>query len=83
MKSVELQKVDLEYKMHKQAFLTLAVRAEKGRGKSARPKYQKFDQFFNYQKEVDRVLNPEDKKEPKAIKRLRDYYKKKGGIPNG
>lgn len=82
MKSAELKQVDREYLLHKQAFLNLAVKAEKGRGKHAKPKYQKFDQFFDYRKAVDRVLHPKAKKEPVELTRLREYMKK-GGTPNG
>ena len=87
MKSVELKQIDKERWVHWQAFLNFAVKAEKGRGKRARPRYRNFEDFFNYKKEIKRVLNEgkSEKDEPTTITRLRDYYvnKKTGGITNG
>lgn len=76
MKSVELAQIDKERWAHWQAFLNFAVKAEKGKGKRARPRYKSFEDFFNYKKEIKRVLNEgkSEKDEPTTITRLRDYY---------
>ena len=58
MKAVELKQVDLSYQLHAQAFLNFAVQAEKRVGKNkTKPVYTKFEKFFDYAKEVKKVLN--------------------------
>lgn len=85
MKAVSIREIDKQYWAHWQAFLNFAVKAEKGKGKQARPKYDAFEKFFNYQKELQKVLknNNSEKDEPETISRLREYMKKTGGTPNG
>ena len=62
MKAVNLQEVDRSYRNHLQAFLNFAVKAEKKVGKKSRPKYTKFKQFFDYEKEVERVTKRSNEK---------------------
>lgn len=86
MKSVELREMDKQYWAHWQAFLNLSVKAEKGRGRQARPKYDTFKKFFDREKEINRILKKETKKEPETISRLRDFITKNkevGGKING
>jgi hypothetical protein len=88
MKSVSLREVDKQYWAHWQAFLNFAVKAEKGKGKRARPKYDTFEKFFDYKKELKKAMKDDnsEKDEPETISRLREYMKMKkktGGTPNG
>lgn len=64
MKAVRLKQVDAEYKLHLQAFLNFAVKAEKkaGKGKS-KPVYREFKKFYDYEKrlaEVEKEGNEEN-----------------------
>lgn len=64
MEAVQLREVDKDYRNHLQAFLNLAVKAEKKAGKNkTKPVYQRFRKFFDYEKEVDRVRNRKQKNE--------------------
>ena len=57
MKSVELRRVDEENRLHLQAFLNFKAKAKKKAGKDKlRPVYANFKKFFDYEKEVNRVL---------------------------
>ncbi len=57
MKAVRLKAVDMDYRIHKQAFLNLAVKAEKKVGKrKSRPVYTKFKKFYDYEKEIRQAL---------------------------
>jgi len=63
MKAVRLKQIDTDYRNHLQAFLNFAVKAKKKAGKNKeKPVYSKFEKFYNYKKEVDKVTN-EGKKE--------------------
>lgn len=56
MEAVRLKEVDKDYRNHLQAFLNFAVKAEKKAGKNkSKPVYARFDRFYNYQAEVDKV----------------------------
>lgn len=54
MKAVNLKKVDRMFEIHLLAFKNFQVRA---RRKNGRPVYRNFDKFYDYKKEVDRVMN--------------------------
>ena len=56
MKSKELQIVDKQYEIHLQAYLNMTARARRRAGKKLKPVYTKFDKFFDYQKQLDRVM---------------------------
>lgn len=57
MKAVRLKTVDMDYRIHKQAFLNLAVKAEKKVGKrKSRLVYTKFKKFYDYEKEIRQAL---------------------------
>ena len=78
MKAVELKQVDLSYRLHAQAFLNFAVRAEKKVGKNkTKPVYTKFEKFFDYAKEVKKVLN-RDKENSRFLK-ISKKIKERGG----
>ena len=64
MEAVRLREVDKDYRNHLQAFLNLAVKAEKKVGKNKTNQvYQRFRKFFDYEKEVDCVRNRKQKNE--------------------
>ena len=58
MKSVRLKQIDTEYRLHLQAYLNFAVKAEKkaGKGKS-KPVYREFKKFYNYEERLAEVEN--------------------------
>lgn len=58
MEAVRLKQIDMDYRNHLQAFLNFVVKAEKkaGKGKS-KPVYRRFRQFYDYEKEVEKVTN--------------------------
>lgn len=47
----------MDYRLHKQAFLNFAVKAEKKVGKrKSRPVYTKFRKFYDYEKEIRQAM---------------------------
>lgn len=63
MQGVRLKQVDQDYRNHLQAFLNFAVKAEKKAGKNkSKPVYQRFKQFYDYEKAIDKATNSEEKK---------------------
>lgn len=63
MEALELRMLDQDLHEHRQAFLNLAVQAQKkaGNGKT-RPVYRKFRQFFDYDAELKKIKNRKKKK---------------------
>lgn len=58
MEALELRKLDESARDHKCAFLNFAVRAEKKAGKGkTKPVYRRFENFFNYEKELKKLKN--------------------------
>ncbi|WP_415928909.1 hypothetical protein [Zhenpiania hominis] len=80
MKAEELKQVDLDYQAHRQAYLNFIVKAERkaGNGKT-KPVYTAFKKFYDYQKEIDRVLRPDKKSRFAGIGKIL----RKGGKRNG
>lgn len=76
MKAKELQMVDDQYYLHLQAYLNMTAQAKKQVGKKQRMVYTKFSKFFDYQKELDRVMGV--KKQSKFDK-LAEFINKKEG----
>ena len=68
MKAEQLKRVDREYEIHLQAWVSHQVKAEKKQGKKTVPVYEKFSQFFDYEKRINDVLKP--KKEEKKLTNL-------------
>lgn len=65
MQGVRLKQVDCDYRVHQQAFLNFAVKAEKKAGKNkTKPVYSTFEKFFDYDKAI-RQAKGESKKESK------------------
>ncbi len=59
MKAVALKWVDADYRNHLQAYLNFAVKAERKTGKyKSRPVYSKFEKFYNYRREIEKVEHP-------------------------
>ncbi len=63
MEAVQLKQIDMDYRNHLQAFLNFAVKAEKKAGKGkTKPVYSKFNRFYDYHKELDKVKKKDNKK---------------------
>lgn len=62
MEVVQLKQIDKDYRNHLQAFLNFAVKAEKRAGKNkTTPVYKRFNQFYDYEKELDKIKNKNKK----------------------
>jgi hypothetical protein len=60
MEAAQLRAVDKDYRNHLQAFLNFAVQAEKKAGKGkTKPVYKRFKQFYDYEKEVQKITKKE------------------------
>lgn len=55
MKAARLKQVDMDCRIHQQAFLNFAVKAEKKSGKKSKPVYTKFKKFYDYEAEIKKV----------------------------
>lgn len=62
MEAVKLKQVDRDYRNHLQAFLNFAVKAEKKTGRKSRPKFDRFDKFYNYEDEQEKAKKESGKK---------------------
>lgn len=78
MKSKELQIVDKHYELHLQAYLNMAASARKPVGKKIKPVYTKFDKFFDYQKQLDRVMGIKKKSKFDGLAQFIKEQKKEG-----
>ena len=58
MKAVELQRLDKQYDIHLQAWVSQQAKAVKKNGK---PVYRTFDKFFDYKKEEQKILGTIEK----------------------
>ena len=59
LKSAALKQVDIDYRNHLQAYLNFVVKAERKAGKNkTKPVYSTFRKFFDYDKEIGKVMNP-------------------------
>lgn len=56
MQAEKLKQVDKDYRQHLQAYLNFAVKAEKKSGKKTKPVYSNFKKFYDYDKEIKKVL---------------------------
>ena len=63
MEALELRMLDQNFYEHRQAFLNFAVQAEKkiGKGKT-KPVYRSFQQFFDYDEELEKLKDRRKKK---------------------
>lgn len=78
MKSKELQIVDKHYEIHLQAYLNMTAQAKKKVGKKQRMVYTKFSKFFDYQKELDRVMGIKKKSKFDGLAQFIQEQKKEG-----
>ena len=63
MEAVRLKQIDMDYRNHLHVFLNFSVKATKKTGKyKSKPVFTKFKQFYDYEKELDKVTNKENKK---------------------
>lgn len=63
MKATELKRVDADYRCHLQAYLNFAAQAQKKSGKNkSKPVYSRFKKFYDYEKEIEKVMNREHEK---------------------
>lgn len=63
MKAIELKRVDADYRCHLQAYLNFAAKAQKKSGKNkSKPVYNRFKKFYDYEKEINKVMNREHEK---------------------
>lgn len=76
MEAERLKQVDADYRNHLQAFLNFAVKATKGSGKRAKPKYSSFDKFFDYDKEIKKAKK--EKKQSSRFAGIGQFFKKGG-----
>lgn len=63
MEAMELRMLDDSLHEHRQAFLNLAVQAQKKAGKGkTRPVYRTFRQFFDYDRELNKLKSRKKQK---------------------
>lgn len=62
MEAYKLKRLDEKYDTHLQAYLNHAVKATKKVGKSELSIYPKFEDFFNYEKELNELKGVSKKK---------------------
>lgn len=78
MKAVQAKEVDKDYRNHLQAFLNLSVKAERKAGKNkTKPVFSTFEKFFNYDREIGKIIHP-DKKQKSRFDGIGKFLKKGG-----
>ena len=55
-----------------QAWFNQSVKAQKGRGKSARPAFRNFEEFYNHKEEFDRIFQKNKPNETTVSNRKMD-----------
>jgi len=79
IEAFELKRVDQERDMHWMAFLGHMVKAERQVGKSVKPVYKSFNQFFDYDKHLESIKDKTSKKKSGSSMLSRiDEYRRKG-----
>lgn len=58
IRAFQLQQVDKEYRMYKQAWINHQVTLTKEQGKKQVPIYKRFKDFFDYEKHLKEVTKP-------------------------
>ena len=61
MEAVKLKQIDTDYRVHQQAFLNLAVKAQKKVGRKTKYIYSKFEKFYDYNKKLKEVKSEKQK----------------------
>lgn len=62
MEAARLKEIDKDYRNHLQAWLNRAVKAEKKSGKTSKPVFKEFKQFYDYEQHFGKAKSSEDKK---------------------
>ena len=62
MEAAQLKQIDMDYRNHLQAWLNRSVKAEKKVGKKIKPVYEKFKQFYDYEKYLGKANSDDNKK---------------------
>ena len=82
-KAFEIRTVDRLYLMAKNAFYNQAAKATKGKGKNIRSAYESFEDFFDYDAEIQNLFQPNKRKRKgdrmAELNRLMNEYLEKGG----
>lgn len=73
MKAYKLQRVDKEYDMHLQAWINQQVKATREQGKKQVPVFKKFTDFFDYEKNINAIIEPK-------VRQLNDKSKRMARI---
>ena len=78
---------DAAYQSAMQAWNNQVVKSTKGSGRSVRPMYERFDDFFDYENELSAALGNENVRRKRNtiadVNRLMNEYIEKGGADNG
>lgn len=86
-KAFQIQTVDNLHLMARNAWMSQAAKATKGRGKNIRSAYKSFDQFFDWDGEIKHIFQPGKRRRQvdrmAEINRLMTEYLEKGGIDDG
>ena len=69
-----MKRVDKDYRNHLQAWLNRAVKAEKGKGKHAKPVFTKFCEFYDYDAETKKASKK--KKQKSKFPGVGKFFKK-------
>ncbi|NYS32827.1 hypothetical protein HZZ02_03370 [Streptococcus danieliae] len=73
--------------MAKNAFYTQAAKATKGKGKNIRSAYETFEDFFDYDAEIQNLFRPTEKRKRidrrAELNRLMNEYLEKEGKSHG
>lgn len=85
MKAAALKSVDEDLRIHQQAYLNYAATATKVVGKKEKPVYAKFNDFYDYEKEIAEVLKGQKQKEKTTsqLSSLSRFLKEKERESNG
>lgn len=78
MKAERLKQVDLDYRCHMLAYLTKCAGAEKQSGTKGKtkPVYDRFKKFYDYEKEIKKVLKQDEENKPSdRLKKISEYRK--------
>ena len=71
MKAAELRNVDMDYRAHQIAYLTFVAKGQKKAGKNkAKPVYPSFEKFYNYEKEINRVMGIKPKSRMDELRKI-------------
>lgn len=78
MTAQQLRSIDESYQIHLQAWVNQQAKATKGKGKNIKSAYNNFKDFFDYDKQREKVIGTdrEDTKQAKTLKSMIMSYNK-------